>query len=514
MKKTNRYLRIIIVVAVIFSVFRCEKGLTDMNINKVDPTAMNPYLQMNSAIIGCWTNTQSWPVWHYAIVQQILTPTGTSVQGANYNQMSYQFNYHYIWNQYYTNPLKNLIDVIEETKDDPRRQNVYNCARIFKAYVSMVITDTYGDCPYFEAGKGYLEDIKYPVYDKQEDIYMDLLKELEEASLALNPAAYTSKEDIMYAGNIAQWKKLGYSLMLRTAMRLVKVDITTAETWAKKAIAGGLMESNADNAVLRHSSLYINYNGYMFSGREYATFYLCKPFVDHLKSTNDPRLPKYAMRYKGAKSGAEYTLSRLTSDPADMIGIPVGYDNITILSRLAIDGVASRYDYSLANIRTVLQVTSPEYFVTYGQTQLLLAEAIVRGWATGDAADVFETAVRANLQQLSEYGPTAAIADADIETFVSSHPLQAGQEIEHINTEYWVASFLNGSELWSNFRRSGYPALEPNPYPGSEVPGDFAHRLPYPSAEYVVNLSNVEAANTRQGPDVIKTRVWWDKNLK
>ena len=149
MKKTNRYLRIIIVVAVIFSIFGCEKGLTDMNINKVDPTAMNPYLQMNSAIIGCWTNTQSWPVWHYAIVQQILTPTGTSVQGANYNQMSYQFNYHYIWNQYYTNPLKNLIDVIEKTKDDPRRQNVYNCARIFKAYVSMVITNTYGDCPYF-----------------------------------------------------------------------------------------------------------------------------------------------------------------------------------------------------------------------------------------------------------------------------------------------------------------------------------------------------------------------------
>ena len=106
----------------------------------------------------------------------------------------------------------------------------------------------------------------------------------------------------MYAGNIAQWKKLGYSLMLRTAMRLVKVDVTTAETWAK-AIAGGLMESNADNAVLRHSSLYINYNGYMFSGREYATFIFAKPFVDHLKSTNDPRLPKYAMRYVGAKSG-------------------------------------------------------------------------------------------------------------------------------------------------------------------------------------------------------------------
>ena len=130
MKKTNIYLRIIIAFAVIFSISGCEKGLTDMNINKVDPTAMNPYLQMNSAIIGCWTNTQSWPVWHYAIVQQILTPTGTSVQGANYNQMSYQFNYHYIWNQYYTNPL-NLIDVIEENKRRIQEGRMYyNCADI------------------------------------------------------------------------------------------------------------------------------------------------------------------------------------------------------------------------------------------------------------------------------------------------------------------------------------------------------------------------------------------------
>lgn len=514
MEKINRYLRIIIVVAVTFSISGCEKGLTDMNINKVDPTAMNPYLQLNSAIIGCWTNTQSWPVWHYAIVQQILTPTGTSVQGANYNQMSYQFNYHYIWNQYFTNPLKNLIDIIEATKDDPKRKNIYNSARIFKAYVSMVITDTYGDCPYFEAGKGYLEDIKYPAYDRQEDIYMDLLKELEEASAALDPAAYTSKEDIMYAGNTAQWKKLGYSLMLRTAMRLVKVDLETAEIWAKKAIAGGLMESNADNAVLRHSSLYINYNGYMFSGREYATFYLCKPFIDHLKSTNDPRLPKYAMRYVGAKSGAEFTLDRLSNDPDDMIGIPVGYNDVTILERLPIDGVASRFDYSLPNIRTVLQVTSPEYFVTYGQTQLLLAEAIVRGWATGNAATVFETALRANLEQLSEYGPNATIEEAAIEEFVNANPLEAGNEIEHINTEYWVASFLNGPELWGNFRRSGFPDLEPNPYPGSEVPGDFVHRLPYPESEYVVNVSNVEIANGRQGPDLISTRVWWDTDLK
>ena len=502
---------LIVVISVMGIISSCEKGLTEMNVNKVDPTAINPYLQMNGSIIDSWPDTQLWPVYHYAIVQQIFTPTGSSVQGANYNQISYGFNYDVIWNSYYTNAAKQIVDVVAKTKDNPMRQNIYNAARIWKAYLFMVITDTYGDIPYFDAGKGYLEEVVFPGYDKQEDIYKDILKELDEASLALNASEFTSKEDIMYGGNIAQWKKFGNSLLLRAAMRLVKADPTLARTYVTKAIAGGLMTSNADNAVLKHSSLYINFNGYMFSGREYATFYLTRDFVNHLKSTNDPRLPVYSMRYEGALSGAQFTTSRLTNDPAKQIGMPLGYNDVSINTQLAADGVASRFDYSLANIRTVLQVSSPEYYVTYGQTQLLLAEAVHRGWATGDAAAIFSTAVRANLNQLSEYGPTAIIAPTAIDSYVLANPLNAATALEQINTEYWVASFLNGPELWANFRRSDLPALTPNPYPNSETPGDFIHRLPYPTSEYVVNQANVEEANSRQGSDVMLTRVWWDK---
>jgi hypothetical protein len=511
MKKINKITIMFVVIFITGFISSCEDGLTEMNINKVDPTSMNPYLEMNSSIINAWPDTQLWPVYHYAIVQQIFTPTGSSVQGANYNQISYGFNYDVIWNSYFTNSGKGVVDVVAKTKDNATRQNIYNAARIWKAYIFMVITDTYGDIPYFEAGKGYLEKVVFPKYDKQGDIYKDILKELDEASAALNASGYTSKEDIMYGGNIAQWKKFGYSLMLRAAMRLVKVDPTLAQTYVTKAVAGGLMQSNSDNAALRHSSLYINYNGYMFSGREYATFYMTRAFINHLKATNDPRLPVYAMRYVGALSGAQFTLDRLTSDPAKMIGMPLGYNDVTIATQFATDGVASRFDYSLANIRTVMQVSSPEYFVTYGQTQLLLAEAVYRGWVAGNAAAIFSNAIKANLQQLSEYGSTAVIDPAKIDAYVLANPLTPGNELKQINTEYWVASFLNGPELWANFRRSDLPALVPNPYPSSEVPGDFIHRLPYPTSEYVVNQANLSEANARQGSDVMLTRVWWDK---
>jgi hypothetical protein len=511
MKNIKNFIVTIVVIIITGLISGCEKDFDEMNTNKVDPTALNPYLVMNRSIIGAWPDTQLWPVYHYAIVQQIFTPTGSSVQGANYNQISYGFNYDVIWNQYYTNPIKQVVDVYTKTKDVPTRQNLFNASRIWKAYIFMVITDTYGDIPYFDAGKGYLEKVVFPKYDKQEDIYKDILKELDEASAALSSSQYTSKEDIMYAGDIAKWKRFGYSLMLRAAMRLTKRDPALAQTYVAKAVAGGLMQSNADNAVLKHSSLYINFNGYMFSGREYATFYMTRNFINHLKTTNDPRLPVYAMRYVGALSGAQFTKDRLTSDPAKMIGMPLGYNDVTIASQYAIDGVVSRFDYSLANINTVLQASSPEYFVTYGQTQLLLAEAVHRGWVTGDASAIFANAIRANLRQLSDYGSAAVIDQAKIDAYVLANPLTAGKELAQINTEYWVASFLNGPELWANFRRSDLPALTPNPYPSSETPGDFIHRLPYLTNEYVVNGANVAEAVARQGIDVMLTRVWWDK---
>jgi hypothetical protein len=82
--------------------------------------------------------------------------------------------------------------------------------------------------------------------------------------------------------------------------------------------------------------------------------------------------------------------------------------------------------------------------------------------------------------------------------------------MEQIGNQYWVASFLNGYEGFANFRRTGYPALTPNPYPGRDISGDFIRRLSYPDAEFSVNNANIQAAVQRQGPDNLDTRVWWD----
>lgn len=492
----------------------CDKGLTELNINRVDPTTLDAQFVMNRAIIETTYPdnfaTLQMLCYEFGIVQQIITPFGSSLSGGNYNIFN-PGNASLVWTNFYRNVLKQTVDAIEKTKTDNNRTNLYNEARIWKAYSFIILTDTYGDIPYTEAAKGFISQTIQPKYDKQELIYKDILKELDEATTALDAAKATSTGDILYGGSIQKWKRLGNSLLLRAAMRLSKVAPDLAKTYVAKAVAGGLMQSNDDNSVLRHTALYNNWIAVHLTAREKANFYLAKPFVDFLKNNNDPRLKSIAYRHVGAKSGAEQAPPRTTTDPALQIGMPMGFDDVSIKNTFSTYGVASLYDYSQANLNTVLKVTAPEYHVTYSQTQLLLAEAVVRGWASGDAAELFKSGIRAHMQQMAEYDASAAISENAIKTYVDANPLNAATALEQINTQYWVSSFLNGSELFANFRRSGFPVLKKNPYPGSEISGDFIRRMPYPDREIITNSTNLNAAIAQQGKDDLNTRVWWDK---
>lgn len=492
----------------------CDKGFDELNVNTVDPTDLDPQLVLNRGIIET-TYPDNFATlqmlnYNFPIVQQIVTPFGSSLSGGNYNIFN-PGNTAQVWTNFYRGVLKQVLDAVEKTKGNAARTNLYNQARIWKAYSFMILTDTYGDIPYLEAGQGYTSFIVQPKYDKQELIYKDILKELDEASAALDAAKPTSTSDIFFGGNVLRWKRFGYSLLLRAAMRLSKVDPTLAAQYVTKAVAGGLMQSNSDNAVLRHTSLYNNWIAVHLTAREKANYYLAKPFVDYLKNNNDPRLLSIAVRHEGAKSGAEQAAPRTTSNPAKQIGMPIGFDDVSIKNTFATYGVASLYDYSQVNLNTVLAIDAPEYHVTYAQTQLLLAEAVVRGWTTGNAGALFQSGVRAHMEQMADYGTAAAISAPAIQTYLAANTLTPGKELEEINTQYWVASFLNGPELFANLRRSGFPALTKNPYPGSEITGNIIRRIPYPDSEIISNSANLNAAIAIQGPNNLNTRVWWDK---
>lgn len=497
----------------------CEKGLDKLNINRVSPTSLDAASLLNRAIINTAFPTRTVTL-DIGIVQQMVTPNGGVLAGANFNVDSRDPTLGSHWGAYYPNVIKYTVDAISKTKNIPARSNLYNMARIMQAYAFMILTDEYGAIPYTEGGAGFTEQILFPKYEEQQTIYPKLIQEFTEASAALSTSGTIETADILYGGNIAQWKKFANSLLLRAGMRLSKVDPTKAAQVVQAAFAGGLILTNADNAIMRHDANYQNPIGGMLNSTEAANFYLAKPFVDQLKNTNDPRLSAIAIRYKGATSGSQSGSGQNPANgstaAADQIGMPIGFDNATIPARATADGLASFYDYSQVDRRRMAKPTAPNFFVTAAQTQLLLAEAKFRGWITaGTAEQYFSDGIRAHMDQMASYDAGAAVAPAARDAYVAANPLMPGTELQQINTQYWIASFLNGYEAFANFRRSGFPALTPNPYnqPNNpDVPsGTFIRRVTYPTSELSVNTENLNAALAKQGPDKLSTRVWWDK---
>jgi hypothetical protein len=164
----------------------------------------------------------------------------------------------------------------------------------------------------------------------------------------------------------------------------------------------------------------------------------------------------------------------------------------------------------------VAQLDDPTFYVTAAQTHFLLAEAAIRwGGSFGDPAAHYQAGVRAAMKQVVAYDASADISDAEIDAWLFNNPYDAAHGIEQVNTQYWVASFLNGYESWSNWRRVGYPVLQQINHPSGVTGGRIPLRQTYPSDEAVFNADNYNAAQARQGltDDLdVTTPVWWDNN--
>ena len=260
----------------------CDKDFDELNTNTVNPTSIDPLYQLNNAVVNASFPASTALAYDMGVVQQIISPNNGVLNGANFNSDN-RGNTQVIWQNHYRNVIRNTNDVIVNTKSDANRANLYQMARIFQAYAYMVLTDEYGDIPYTEGAKGYTDQNFFPVYDAQQQIYTDIIKELGEAATALNTAGKIEVGDILYGGVVAQWKKFAYSLMLRAGMRLSKADATKAQSTVQAAFTGGVILANADNAFIRHDANYTNPLGATLNSTEAANFYLTKPFVDSLK---------------------------------------------------------------------------------------------------------------------------------------------------------------------------------------------------------------------------------------
>ncbi|MCD9019418.1 SusD/RagB family nutrient-binding outer membrane lipoprotein [Parachryseolinea silvisoli] len=410
------------------------------------------------------------------------------------------------WERAYTEQLKFAIELIQLTKDKEEHKNLYQAGRLMRAMILGRITDMYGDMPYFDAGLGYYTQKYFLAYDTQDKVYGDLLKEIEEATVALDDSAGKIEGDLFYGGEIGQWRKFGYTLLLRTAMRLTKVEPETAKAYVAKAV-GKTFESNADNAVVVHdpSGSWTTQNRnsvVLLKGPENVQVKLSKTYVDFMKSNNDPRLAVIAVT--NPTYAEDGTALGGNANPASQKGLPNGFD---------IDGQNPLPDaiggYSSLS-PSLLSLAGPTFVLTYAESELLLADAAQRWSVGGNAEEHYNAGTKAGITYFEKY-PGVGDLDAAADDYVAAHPYDAANGLKQINTQFWAATLLNGYEAWINWRRSGFPELTPVNYPGNATNGTIPRRFPYPLTEANNNPVNYKVAHDAvRGGDLLTGRVWWD----
>ena len=520
-------------VAVLLLGSSCTKTFDEINTNPstYSQSSFDPNYLLTTAQLGYSGSADfAYDTWRGNLIYSSVLVQGFSTVLSYWGGDKYTLNEAYTaayWGNgtvgAYVEQVKPITDLVVSTTDKAKYKNLHQISRIMRALIMERITDLYGDVPYTQAGQGYYTGVITPKYDKQQDIYADLLKEVDEATTALDPAADTPTGDVFYKGNIAQWQRFGNTLLLRLAMRLTKVDPDKAKTYATK-VQGKTMASNDDNAYVLHdiaggrttqnrNSLILLGDG----GQEPYYVKWSKTFIDFLKSTNDPRLGKVAVTQlyltDSGPTATTQNAAAVTAAAAQK-GQPNGKD---LSGRPANDvrqdpSYTAFTDYSSPS-PGMIKRTGPTFVLTYAESELLLAEAAQR-FGLGSAAQHYAAGVTAAITYLSQYDPALAIASADASAYVAANPYDASKGLEQINSQYWAhaITMLDFYEAWANWRRSGYPALVPVVYPNNATNGQIPRRFPYPITETTSNPDNYKAASAAvSGGDNLTGRVYWDK---
>jgi len=493
-----------------------------------DPNAMLASAQLNYA------NTGYYQLVYESTMMQVLASTYFYYNnGDKYinegNFTDYQGS---IFNQDYSESSSiRQMQALCRQRDSTQYTNLIGIGDIMFVLTLQRVTDMYGDCPYIEADMAQ-QGIKYPAYDRQQDIYNNMLNDLDKAIARLDPNQPKPTDDLFYNGDITKWKKFAYSLMLRIAMRLTKVDPVTAQKWTERAAVGGTFSGVSDNAIVQtDASNSKSQNATSVALRtltDYEQVRWSKTFIDFLRKTNDPRLNVIGeMPPVGLSNNSNEVLSG-NPDSSLHIGMPNGYDLLGGATDISKSpgypgGTGSGTDfaplgkYSRPRTSVYLKLGGPIFILTYAETELLLAEAAVRGWnVAGSAQQHYTHGVAAAMQSLTQQDPQTVIDQTGINNYLNNHPLDissATNALQMINTQYWVTTGTNFNfiENWFNWRRSGYPVLTPVNYPGNVTNSTIPRRMIYLSTEVLTNPTNYQAAVARlAGGDKLTSRVWWD----
>lgn len=425
------------------------------------------------------------------------------------------------FNVFYT-LIANMNEVIEMNTDPEiapssalygSNENQIAAAKIMKAWLFSIMTDTWGSIPYSEAGK-LKEGEYYPKYDSQEVIYESLIAELTAAAEMIDESesAFVGG-DMIYYGDASKWKKFANSLKCRLALHTSKVTGSKWKQYIAEAIASGVFDSNDDVAAYHYSATAPDYSyfyeGYFISARN--DFTITRGFVNILKGLSD-NLNNKTHPWEGV---LDPRLPMFTTDrDGNYEGIPYGIKSSELTT--AFRNAAPNW---YANPPMQLQPDFAVPLMTYAEVQFILS-----GY-NNFSLNEYKAGVEASLDYWAAESGTR-LDETVRQAYINA--VTGSVNAETLALQKYIDLFMNGTEAWTEIRRTGYPTLLVQPgeisvqdakgnnllfEPLSDTKNMIIARVKYPTIESTVNGDNFNAAvaNLEDGSNNYYSPMFWDK---
>ena len=442
------------------------------------------------------------------------------------------------WPNLYAGALMDL-NVIISKATERESWHYLGVAQVLKAYTYSEMVDMWGMAAFFDFGQG--TENPFPAYDDGAAIYPELFNMLKEAVVNLEKEAGESPagDDLIYGGDTDKWIKFANSLRLKlyNNVRLTSMydDAAVADIINNQDVFTGvgdgfrLLYGESNNPDNRHPLFkqdYVDLNPNYID----PYFYLVMKGDPDLPVLNpllvgieDPRIPYYFYNQltagenpQNATTSAYWDnflsiwFASLNIDPNE------GFDQGQSQTVVGLYPAGGAFDDGSGTTAGVGAGQNPGLGgASYTRLYPYLAQLYVRAelslmkGAPGDPRALFEQAMRASFDEVNELADVPVPGeDAYITAILALYDAGSpAKKLELILTEKWIASFGFSLDIYSDYRRTGYPIMfDPNTdgNPFTILQRSYPLSIPY----FVDDLQINPNAAPQRNPGTDK--VFWD----
>ena len=457
-------------------------------------------------------------------------------------------SYNGTWNSFYTGGMKDLQSILDRTAagQSPHFRGAaftlkaYYFGQFVDLFGDVPFEEAFGG----DAATPTNE----PKFSKDKDIYAKLIAMTDSATAEFaKTSPIALKGDIHFANNITRWKKFANSVKLSLLIKTRKVD-PSADAKIKTILASTAnyisSTSGAEDFLFKYNKVaspegrhpwftdaYLGSNNFT---------YFSKQFMLEMLELGDPRLPYQVRRqtatlldpnnstdkgtipvYGGymvldnstwSKLTASGTLTNTAADSAYLSGYfgRVRGDQTGVPADVAVRAVPAAYpggglvDFARtaakADIKPLLGGSGAGNgvfpMITFNMIQYWnLEQQIASGSATAATKTLFEEAMRQSIADVVRHSkssdptatdPSTTAVTTYVNKWLARYDAAASNDakLNVVLKQAWFSGLGNGNELYSTFRRTGYPSTLDEP---ASRQRQFALRLPYPSTELNLN---------------------------